>query len=111
MVNNIMSQNETSNTSKQLRLDGTSIYVDSNILYSTTTSKQGYDNISCSSCTITGENYNTQDPDFLDPTDHNYRLGLHSPAIGEGNSGYAHTTDKDGVRRDSTHVLLGAYGY
>jgi hypothetical protein len=111
VVNNIMSQNETSNTSKQLRLNGTSIYVDSNILYNTTNSKQGYDNISCTSCTITSANYNTQDPDFIDCANHNYRLGLDSPAIGVGNSSYVQATDKDGVRRDSKPVLLGAYSY
>jgi hypothetical protein len=112
VVNNIMSQNETSNIGKQLRLNGTSIYVDSNILYSTTTSKQGYDDISCSSCTITANNYKTQDPDFIDSADHNYRLDLDSPAIGEGNSRYAQKTDKDGRGRESTPViLLGAYSY
>ena len=111
VVNNIMSQNEASNTAKQLRLNGTSIYVDSNILYNTATSKQGYDNISCTSCTITDDNYNTQDPDFIDCGAHNYRLGLDSPAIGEGNSTYAQKTDKDGRRRESMVVLLGAYSY
>ena len=111
VVNNIMSQNETSNIGKQLRLNATSIYVDSNILYSTTTSKQGYDDISCASCTITANNYNTQDPDFIDSANHNYRLGLDSPAIGEGNSRYAQKTDKDGRGRESTPILLGAYSY
>ena len=111
VVNNIMSQNETSNIRKQLRLNGTTIYVDSNILYNTTASKQGYDNISCTSCTITDDNYNTQDPDFIDCTNHNYRLGLDSPAVGEGNSRYAQKTDKDGRGRESMPVLLGAYSY
>jgi hypothetical protein len=109
-VNNILSQNGNANSSKQLRLDATNLYVDSNILYSTTASQQGYSNVSCTGCNITANNYNTQDPTFIDATDHNYRLCSTSPAIGEGNSGYTQTKDKDGVTRTSTQVL-GAYSY
>ena len=110
IVNNILSQNGNANSSKQLRVDATNLYVDSNILYSTTTAQQGYSNVSCTGCTITANNYNTQDPAFIDSSDHNYRLASASPAIGEGNSSYTQTKDKDGVTRTSTQVL-GAYSY
>lgn len=110
IVNNILSQNGNANSSKQLRLDATSLDVDSNILYSTTASQQGYSNVSCTGCNITANNYNTQDPTFIDAVDHNYRLYSTSPAIGEGSSSYTQMKDKDGVTRTSTQVL-GAYSY
>jgi len=115
IVNNILSQNGNANSSKQMRVEATNLYVDSNILYSTTVAQQGNFVFSCPTtplpgCNITANNYNTQDPTFIDSTDHNYRLASTSAAIGEGNSGYAQTKDKDGVTRTSTQVL-GAYSY
>lgn len=108
VVNNIMSNNETSNTGTQLHLNGSNFYVDSNILYDMTASRQGYTNISCTGCNITTNNWGAQNPAFWDAADHNYRLQSTSPAIGEGNSSYTQTTDKDGVTRTSSQVL-GAY--
>ena len=107
IVNNVLSGNGAVFNSPQLGIEnGTNHVVDSNILWSTSTSLQGVYN-------VTGQVITHSiilDPLFADPANHNYHLLNGSPAIGSGNASYNQPFDKDGVSR-APGADLGAYEY
>lgn len=107
VVNNILSNNGAAYNSKQLAVEtGTNHIVDSNILWSTTTSLQGISNATGQVVT----NTLISDPRFADSAAHNYHLLVGSPAIGAGNLKYAQPVDKDDISRTASPDL-GAYEY
>lgn len=107
VVNNVLAGNGTVFNSRQMSVEtGTNHFVDSNIVWSTTTSLQGIYNATGQSVTHTL----IADPLFVGSANHNYHLLIGSPAIGAGNLSYAQSVDKEGVSR-AAGPDLGAYEY
>jgi parallel beta-helix repeat protein len=107
IVNNILANNGDVFRSPQLGIEhGTDHLIDSNILWSSTTSRQGVYNITGQPVTHSI----IRNPAFTDPARHNYRLSAESPAIGAGNPRYALGKDRDGLSRRPIPEI-GAYGY
>jgi|GEM_PF-792494 len=112
VVNNVFSNNGAVANNPQLKIYKSSgITVDSNILWSTTASQQGY--TTASGVKTKPTNTIIKDPMFDDLTvtlqesGHNYHLQTGSPAVGVSNMGYTQPSDKDGVSR--VLPVLGAY--
>jgi phosphatidylinositol-3-phosphatase len=106
VVNNVLSGNGEIGGFTQLVIDGgTNHVIDSNILWDSSTSYQGYtDN---TSQTVT--NSIIKDPMFVAPSSNNFQLQSASPAINVANTSYQQATDLLGVLR--TVPDLGSYEY
>jgi parallel beta-helix repeat protein len=107
IVNNILANNGDVFRSPQLGIEhGTDHLIDSNMLWSPTTSRQGIYNTTGQPVThsIIGN------PAFVEPARHNYRLSAGSAALGAGNPRYALRKDRDGLSRRPMPEI-GAYGY
>jgi parallel beta-helix repeat protein len=107
IVNNILAGNGTVFNSQQLGVEtGTNHVIDSNILWSPSSSLQGTYNATGQIVTRTL----IADPLFVDGANHNYHLLIGSLAVGTGNLNYAQPLDRDGISR-APGPDLGAYEY
>jgi len=107
IVNNILANNGAVFHSPQLAIEhGTDHIVNSNILWSPTTSQRGIYSPSGQQVTHSI----IRDPLFVDSAAHNYHLRGGSPAIAVGNPRYGRSADRDGLPRGSAPEI-GAYKY
>lgn len=111
IVNNVLFNNSQPTGNQQMRVgvatSGANFTINTNIMDCTSTCGSG---IYYSNNDPVDVNTIELDPEFVDGTDHNYRLLCGSPAFTTQKSGYIQATDKDGASRSSTSAL-GAYVY